>query len=465
MEPSERFEILVHVQPWQALLLDPQALIDLAAGQMGATGLTLSVQAADAIDVIALDPSQELIAARVAAGALHPAEARHYASTRLRPQVSPTLKGRPLTKLADLCRERSLALHLRLSALRDAALAGHYPDVVARNALSLPVAGHLCPSNPDAVELVRCRLSDLAARFGPDLIEVEGFLWPDRYQPSGDTAACWPVPPGAVEAALLAVCFCPSCQQQAIAAGLDAASALRSVQVHLRRWLRKETPRPGTMTDLLADDPIVADYLARQRQSLLQAVKIWHRGCANLSLVVRPAATAPHIRAASTAHAPAEDETPAHAAAGDEPAAHTPAEDEPADTLDASAAQLDLIPGTRTNGPAAAPEPRTGSPWNPSFEQLVAAVGRLTLLASPDACIKQCRLREQTEPPAPVRFEAAIDAATPALSSGPEIVRCLSELARAGVAGIVLNGGLNVSPTRRPFIRQAIRAARRQRTM
>ncbi len=421
---DNRFDILIHVQPWQGLLYNPEQLLDLAVGELGATGITFSVKAAESQDAIALSPTGELLAMRLAPGALWQPDAEQYASTRLRPQTSATLKSRqPAGRLAEVCRDRGQAFRLRLSVLRDAGFAARHPEAVSCNALSLP--GHsLCPSNPDVVELVRCQLLDLAGQFEPAAIEIENFTRPNRYRAAAGTAACWPTAPGAIESGLLALCFCPSCQQQANLAGLDAAAALRSVQVRLGHWLHDERVYAGTMNNLLADDAILAEYIAHQRHALLASIQLWVRAVPKVSLVVAKEKTAVHRGTAGASGT---------GGAGSEPDA------------------IDHLP-------------RGGSPWNPSFEELAGVAPRLTLLIAPNASAHACECPPEGEAGSRVPLEAAIDATSPSFASGPDIVRCLSDIARSGAAGIELESGLHVSPSRRAFIRQAIRAARRERS-
>lgn len=427
MDTNNRFDILFHVQPWQGLFLETEPLVDLASGDLGATGICLAVKAGEAHDAILLDPAEQLLAARMAAGTLWQPDADRYVSTRLRPVASPTLKSRqPVARLRNLCRERSLSFRLRLGALRDAAIASRHSEAVSCNALGLPAGNHLCPANPDVIEFVRCQLLDLAEQFQPDVIELESFTWPDRYQPSANVAASWPVMPGPVELALMALCFCPSCRQQAVLADMDPALALRSVQVHLTRWLRSEKPYGGTMAELLADDEILAAYIAAQRKAQLTALHVWTKAVPHLSLVVCREATSPQP--------PSTDDA---TAAGDSSAM------EPDAAIDAD---------------------RSGSPWNPSFEELARLVSQLTVRIAPQATddpICPC----SASVPVDARLDAAIDATSPSFASGPDIVRCLTDLAHGNAAAIELESALSVSPTRRPFIRQAIRAARRARTL
>lgn len=378
------------------LLHDPEQIVELVAGQLGATGLTASAKTAEGHDAVALSSDKDLLAIRLAPGALFQPDGEQYASTRLRPQVSPTIKGRPgLARIAEACRDQSLRFRLRLSVLHDAAIAARHPDAARCSPVSLSSTNWLCPSNADVVELVRCQLLDLADQFQPDGIELENFAPPDHLE-STSPSCFWPAEPGAVELALLAICFCPSCRQQAIHAGVDASLALRSVQVYLKSWLESEKPRPGTMDDLLANDEILAGYVGRQREVLLSALQIWTHAVPNVSLV----------------------------AAGD----------------------------------------CAGSPWNPSYEELVAAAPRLTLATTPENCLEQCTQAAAGSSDT-TELEVTIDAASPSFAAGPDIVRCLGDLARAKVAGVTLENGLGVSPARRPFIRQAIRIARRERSL
>ncbi len=268
---------------------------------------------------------------------------------------------------------------------------------------------------------------DLAAQFAPDLIELEHFTWPDRYHAAPATAATWPVPPGEAEAALLALCFCPSCRQQANLGGVDAALALRSVHVWLMRWLQNEKPFAGTMDDLLAEDTILADYIHCQRRCLLAALRLWARAVPCLALVVARQRTSTH---------PVSEADEAPPAAPD-------------------AYESDAIGDNN----------RAGSPWNPSFEELAEVAPRLTVRIAPHASDHPCACPGLGGATHRAQLAAAVDATSPSFANGPDIVRCLTDLARAGAAAIELEDALNVSPTRRPFIRQAIRAARRERTL
>jgi hypothetical protein len=398
MDTPKRFDILIHVQPWQGMLWDPEPLIDLAVGELGATGVTLSIKAGETQEAIGLDIAGQALAVRLAPGALWQPDPGQYASTRLRPQISATLKGRqPVARLAAVCRNRSQVFRLRLSVLRDAALAGRHGDAVSCNALALPAVSDLCPSNGDVIEYIRCQLLDVRSQFEPDVIEIENLTWPDRYRADRRSADTWPTPPGAVEDGLLAICFCPSCRQQAIQAGVDAAAAVRSVRVWLMKWLENERAYSGTIEDLLSQDAVLAEYVACQQKALLGALQLWARSVPNLSLVV-------------------------------------------------------------------AKDP-TVSPWNPSFEELAGVAGRLMVRIDPGVSAQGCEYPGRGVADDRVCLEVAIDAASPALAGGPDIVRCLTDLARGGAAGIELENGLHVSPRRRPFIRQAIRAARRERVL
>jgi len=398
MEAPKRFDILIQVQPWQGLVLEPESLVDLVVGELGATGLTVSIKAAEMQDAIGLDLAGQPLAVRVAPGALWQSEAGHYASTRLRPQVSPMVKGRqPARRLAEVCRGRSQVFRLRLSVLRDAALASRHGDAVICNALSMPAFNDLCPSHADVIECVRCQLLDLQGQFEPDVIEIENFTRPDRHGAGWGASMVWPTPPGAVEDALLAICFCPSCRQQAVQSDVDAASAARSVQVRLMRWLENETPYGGTMEDLLAEDAVLADYVACQRRVLLGALQLWDRSVPNLLLVV----------------------------------------------------EKDLA----------------GAPWNPTFEEVVGVAGRLMVRIDAGVSGEGCEYPSGGAGGDRACLEVAVDATSPGPAGGPDIVRCLTDLARAGVAGVEVENGLHVSPNRRPFIRQAIRAARRERML
>jgi len=253
MARADRFDIFVVVEPWQLLLFDADSLVDAVFGELGATGLTLRIKADSVREVFTIDAEGRPAALRIASGAFfHPA-AERYASTRLRPQVSPSLRARdPAARLAEICRDRALKFRLRFSALRDAAMVSRHPEHACRNALSLASTTHLCPANADVAEMVRCSLLDLAEQFQPDLIELENYTWADRYT-AGGTQPAWPLEPGPVEATLLASCFCPSCQQRAVQAGIEPAAAMRSVQVHLRRWLHEESIAERPLSDLLRD--------------------------------------------------------------------------------------------------------------------------------------------------------------------------------------------------------------------
>jgi len=277
-------QILLTVEPWHALQVEHEALLDLITGQMGADGLVLPVTCGP-VEVYLAPAGSRPAALRVPPGVFFQPNADRYRATRLRPQPSPLVRTRNLpAAIAKGARQRRLTLQLRLSAFFAPNLASRHPAAACKNALQMPSSRYLCPANPDVLELARAALADLQEQFEPDALQLTHWSWQAAFQPEGNPL--WPRPPGPVESALLAICFCESCRQQTGRLGVDADAAERSVQTRLLRWLRDERIETRPLQALLGEDEILSQYISAQHRILREALAILARGLPNLLLVL-----------------------------------------------------------------------------------------------------------------------------------------------------------------------------------
>lgn len=152
-----------------------------------------------------------------------------YADTRIKPRAARGVRGADtLDKLVERAAARDLRLTFRVDLRGVADVLDRYPQVRCKNAWGdETLTAGACVSNPDVRELLRDTLAELA-----------------QYDPAGFEIADWTIdtPTNRLEPRpfdwhpaarrLLDVCFCESCRQAALAAGVDPDSAARSVRVH-----------------------------------------------------------------------------------------------------------------------------------------------------------------------------------------------------------------------------------------
>jgi len=185
-------------------------------------------------------------------------DAPRYANTRIRPLVGAWLKARnPLEKIL---REAELVgLHRRVSmvATHSAPLAARYPLIACVDVFGDPICSCMCPANAEVREFVAALVDDLSTNYPVETIELADFWFggrhPHPHLRGGISLA-------EVESGLFDWCFCASCRQRATDAGLDVEQVADRVRDHLEAAFRLEPPRCGSLDELLAEEPTLAEF-------------------------------------------------------------------------------------------------------------------------------------------------------------------------------------------------------------
>ena len=259
--------------PWDLTTEGVEPVLDRMRGEIGVTGLSLWV---------GTPPQTRLSAHRVeprvftTRGGLffQPADGA-YVATRCKPIVAEWLDGRnPLATIAEACAERQMELRAIVSATGTGRLAGRYPDLACRNAFGVGSSLHVCLGNPDVQAYLVALTADLSANYTLGGLSFADFssAW---YEAAGQELL-FARPLSELERYLLSVCFCESCQQNASGAGIDVATAQRSVRSALEKSLEAPVPTGGSLDAFLADNEPLAAYFRWQtteRSSLLERLK------------------------------------------------------------------------------------------------------------------------------------------------------------------------------------------------
>jgi hypothetical protein len=114
-------------------------------------------------------------------------------------------------RFRDACGNVGIGFRAWLVGLHHESLAARNPEAAAHGVDGSPLGHSLCPSAPEAIGYVAALAADVAARFDPETIDLEAWLYP-AWEPSYTlTLALEPLRP---RAELLATqCFCEHCRR------------------------------------------------------------------------------------------------------------------------------------------------------------------------------------------------------------------------------------------------------------
>lgn len=248
--------------PWDLLGEGLEASLDRLRGEVGVTGIALHILSGPQFYFRALGRTPCIL--RTQGGACFTPEESRYAATRCRAPASDVAGAKyALEKIASACSERKMPLRVAISATRMGNLAQKHPEFATKNAFGAASTQTLCLNNPDVQALVFGLVADVGDRPGVEslLIEDFGIRWFDVDDPQFVRPI--PVPPEFSK--LIGICFCESCRQLSLAAGVDAGIAARMVCESIDTALTHgESPvplRPGIHKPL-------KDYLAWQATGL-----------------------------------------------------------------------------------------------------------------------------------------------------------------------------------------------------
>lgn len=236
---------------------EPGDLLDRAVGQVALDRLVVPV-VTGAVAQFRPDPDLSPSLFHTAGGWHYPPAADAYRAGSVRPRAARWFgKRNALERLAEFAQRRNLKLVCQIDPRPVASLIEHEPHLRQRNAWGdEDVSTGACALNPDLRELLIGVVRDLA-RFAPAEIQLVNWA-PDL---SANQTAPRPLAGAPLARALLDICFCPSCRQAALTAGVDPDHAARSVRLHVESLLGDDE----TAESRLADDEVLAAYLAARR--------------------------------------------------------------------------------------------------------------------------------------------------------------------------------------------------------
>jgi hypothetical protein len=134
---------------------------------------------------------------------------RRYGALAPAATATPELAARVL-RFREACDAAGLRFRAWIVALHQEQLAAAHPEAAAQLLDGSPSGHSLCPSAPDAVELVAALAADVAAQLAPDAVDLEAGLYP-AWEPSYTLTLS--LAPLSERARLLgSQCFCAACR-------------------------------------------------------------------------------------------------------------------------------------------------------------------------------------------------------------------------------------------------------------
>ena len=137
-------------------------------------------------------------------------DTRRYGKLMPNAIAEPALQDAVL-RFRDACGAAGIGFRAWLVGLHHEGLAAQNPEAAAQGLDGSPLGHSLCPSAPEGIEYVAALAADVAARFGPETIDLEAWLYP-AWEPSYTLTLA--LEPLNWRAQLLATqCFCEHCRR------------------------------------------------------------------------------------------------------------------------------------------------------------------------------------------------------------------------------------------------------------
>ncbi len=236
------------VYPWDLLDDGPEQVVA-TARSMGLTALSFTAVYHAGRVVLPHNRRRRVWFPEDGAAYFQPVEERYG---RLRPPRSRLMQGRDLLGEAiEAARQAGLGVAFWVVCLHNGALGQAYPDCATENAFGDRLFNCLCPANEYVREYLVALLTDLAARYGPDAMDLESVAYMPWDPPFQIEIANVPISP--LAKFLLSLCFCPACLTEGRQQGVDGST--------LRGWVRQTTDHalaglePETEAELWATLP------------------------------------------------------------------------------------------------------------------------------------------------------------------------------------------------------------------
>jgi len=228
-------------------------------------------------------------------------DSRKYAGLRIRPLPAAWMKSRnPLERITEAAEKHRLKLRVSVSCCQGDALVERY-----RHAACIDFFGTamnwLCPSHPDVRSYLAALVEDLTTNYPVAALHLDTA----HFEPFYATGYMDSLePPPEISSLFFNTCYCAACCQRATDAGVDV-SALRAVidklLVKLNRW---ELVAASSLTDLSAQEPLIAAFQRMRREtvtSLVHSLKTCCRTALRIGLFF-PSETSAAVPAELSAH-------------------------------------------------------------------------------------------------------------------------------------------------------------------
>lgn len=271
------FGVDVVCYPWDLEDVGIESALDRLGGEIGIDGVVVPASSGPLCHLRRLADAQPRIM-RSEGGLLFQFDDAKYSATRCKPLVANVLKSRnPLSKIGDACRRSGLGFRVVVETRRIGRLAERNAQMTTVTAYGEASGACLCLTNPDVAEFFRSMIGDLWANYEPDRIELRDM---------GRSLAGYTVDhidgvdalgPGGC--ALMSVCFCASCLQQAGRDGVDGEAARRSAWVTLGRAIETGQPLEGSLDDLTGEDELLGRYICSQTAAHVELIGSLAKQC------------------------------------------------------------------------------------------------------------------------------------------------------------------------------------------
>lgn len=205
------------------------------------------------------------------------------------PCVSELVAKTDILGIADKhCKKAGLRFVAWLVGTHNTRLASSHLDFAAKNVYGDPYIYALCPSHEPVRRYLTTLVEDLVGQYRFDAIEVESFGYMGFLH--GYHHELYSVNLSPFEQALLALCFCPACEQMAKGAGIDVTRLKTEVRSALDSKLAQPANSAADSLAELLDFVLVREELSlflRKRCEVITALagdicKITHQGGAKL---------------------------------------------------------------------------------------------------------------------------------------------------------------------------------------
>jgi len=267
----------------------PDTLIATAKDQAGVTGVSFAAAYHHARDIFPHNPKRTIYFHEGGSVFFHPELQRYDV---IRPVRGTLAADRdPLRELCAAAEKQAMHIRAWTVYLHNNRLGSQHPECTPRNALGDRFPTELCPAHPDVRRYAVALTADVA-RYPIRSIMAEAL----HFKPveHGYHHERYFVELGPTARFLLGLCFCGSCLDAALAAGVDAGGVQRTVAKTLRRWLDAGSgghdPVDRDQLGLLASSEM-AGYLDAREKTVTSLVS-----------EVQEAATAAGVRLTFSAH-------------------------------------------------------------------------------------------------------------------------------------------------------------------